>query len=261
MGRLHLDLAHQERAIIGGATIVMKLTPNKPEFYLMASNDVRPKVEFLESALFVHRSKINKMVVEAHSIALNMASAKYPISKTFVIANTINQGTLDAIINNVHSGQLPRRVFIAFVDNAAFNGSILKNPFNYKHYNITYLACFLDGIQHPSRAFQPDFGKGQTVREYLSLFEATNQTGTESCIDVPWKNHDKGNTIFGFNFAPDLSTGCKGSGHVSPIRKGSFRVQVRFKEVLNATINILVFCEFDKILEIDENRNAIIDNS
>jgi hypothetical protein len=261
MGKLHLDLAHQERGLIGGTSLLVKLTPNEPAFYLMASNDVRPKVDFMDAALFVHRSKINKMVVDAHLLALNTATAKYPITRSYVIANTINQGTLDAVIDNVHSGQLPRRVFVAFVDNAAFNGSLLKNPFNYKHFDIVFLACFLDGIQFPLKAFQPDFDKQLTVREYMSLFEATNQTGTDSCIDVPWSDYDKGNTIFGFNFAPDLSTGCKGSGHVNPIRRGSLRIQVRFKKALATTINILVYCEFDKIIEIDESRNAILDNS
>jgi hypothetical protein len=201
------------------------------------------------------------MVVDAHNIAMALAPAKYPINRSYVIANTINQGTLDAVLDNVHSGQLPRRVFVCFVDNAAYNGALLKNPYNYKHYNITYLACFLDGIQYPSKAFQPDFDNGLTVREYMSLFEATNQTGTDSCIDVPWINYGKGNTIFGFNFAPDLSTGCKGTGYVSPIKKGSLRLQVRFKQALAATINVLVYCEFDKIIEIDETRNAVIDNS
>jgi hypothetical protein len=86
------------------------------------------------------------MVVDAHLLALNTATAKYPITRSYVIANTINQGTLDAVIDNVHSGQLSRRVFVAFVDNAAFNGSLLENPFNYKHFDIVFLACFLDGI-------------------------------------------------------------------------------------------------------------------
>lgn len=56
----------------------------------MAANDVRLKVEFIEALLFVHRAKINKIVVDAHNIALSEASAKYSITRAFVITNTIN---------------------------------------------------------------------------------------------------------------------------------------------------------------------------
>jgi hypothetical protein len=65
---------------------------------------------------------MNKMVFDAHLLALNIAIAKYPITKSHVIANTMNQDTFDAVIDNVHSRQLPRRVFVASVDNAAFKG-------------------------------------------------------------------------------------------------------------------------------------------
>ena len=51
-----------------------------------------------------------------------------------VKAFTIAKGSFDANIDNVHSGQLPRRIFVAFVNNLAYCGSYELNPFKF---NIT----------------------------------------------------------------------------------------------------------------------------
>jgi hypothetical protein len=37
-------------------------------------------------------------------------------------------------------GQLPKRLVIACVDSDALNGAIGKNPFDFKHYKINFVA-------------------------------------------------------------------------------------------------------------------------
>jgi hypothetical protein len=52
---------------------------------------LRPNVEFLEAALFVHRAKVSKQIVEAHSQVLSETTAKYPITRSFIIAHTTSE--------------------------------------------------------------------------------------------------------------------------------------------------------------------------
>ena len=164
---------------------------------------------------------------------------------------------MDTIIDNVHNGQLPKRAFVAFVDHNAFNGSESLNPFNYKNYDLNYLAFYLNGIQYPEKAFTPDFDKGLYIREYLSLFESTNQDNIDSCITLSRENFVRGNNIFAVNFAPDLTSGCCASGHVNQIKFGSLRLQVRFKKPLDKAITVLVYLDYDSIIEINQERNPI----
>jgi hypothetical protein len=142
---------------------------------------------------------------------------------------------------------------------SAYNGSYILNPYNYKHFNLNYLAFYLNGVQYPEKAFQPDFSNGLYIREYMSLFNATNQNVTDSCITIDRKAYAKGSTIIGANFAPDLSSGCGASGYVSPYRFGSLRLHLRFKEPLPETINLLVYLEFDSVVEINLDRNPVFD--
>ena len=47
-----------------------------------------------------------------------------------------------------------------------------------------------------------------------SLFEAIDMLDMDSTFYINRENYSKRNTIFGFNFAPDLSSGCGTVGHV-----------------------------------------------
>ena len=261
MGKLHLDMTFQQKAILGGTTLRFKFTPNDLKFYMQTTTkELRIEVEFLDACLFVHKAKVSREIVEAHNEALLHSPAKYPVKRTVVKPFVISPSTLDALIDNVHNGVLPSRIFIACVTNEAFNGSYTTNPFNYQHFNINHIACHLDAIQFPSKAYTPDFTEGLYVREYFSLFESTNQSQTNSTINFSRTKYPEGNVIFGFNFAPDLSSGCGSSGHVSELKRGNLRLHIRFAKKLDQPINVLVLCEFDSVIEIGIDRNAQLDN-
>lgn len=256
IGRIHLSMFEQTKALVGGCNLRLKFIPNDPSFYLMIPTGVRLKsVDFTESALFIHRSKLSKTVVNAHEKALGIGNARYHIRESFVVPITINKGTMDTTIDNIHNGQLPKRVFVAFVDHGAFNGSFLKNPFNYQNFNICHLSFYLDGKMYPEKPFTPDFENGLYIREYLSLFEATNQDIVDTCITIKRENFVNGNNIFAVNLSPDLTSGCCSTGYVNPIKFGSMRLQVRFKTPLSTAITALVYLDYDKLLEIDKDRS------
>lgn len=259
-GRPHFDLARQERAILGGTKLRFKLIPNPAEFYLMCSDEkLIPKVEFVEISLNIVRSKVSPEITTAHEIALGHSPSRYPFGMGNVRTTTISGGTLNMTLENVINGQLPRRCLIAFTSNEAFNGSLKKNPFYFHHYDINYLACFQNGDQYPRRAFQPDFQNGSFTREYIEFFRSVNQMLTDNHITITRENYAKGNTIFGFNFSPDISDGYGINGYISPLKYGTMRIEVHFKKPLPETINVLIYSEFDSIILIPEDRNAIID--
>jgi len=258
MGKIYLPMLEQSKALVGGANLKFRFLPNDPTFYLMCGNELRvTAVNFLDASLYLHRSKISRPILEGHLKALEISNAKYPIRESFVVPTTINKGTIDKILDNIHNGQLPRRAFVTFVSHNAFNGAYMLNPFNYQHYGLNHLAFYLNGIQYPEKAFTPNFTTGNYVREYLSLFESTNQEDGDCCINITRENFPKGNAIFAFNFAPDHSSGCCSTGYANPVNFGSSRLHLRFSEALKEAITVLVYLEYDSILEIDKERNPI----
>lgn len=259
MGKLHLDMTYQSKLLLGGCKTTVRLLLNDPKFYFLTQDGYMPDMQFNDAALFVHRARVNPKLVEAHNMALQVATAKYFITHVKVKACTIQSGTFEANIDNVHSGQHVRRIFVAFVRNDAYCGDYAKNPFYFENCKINQICAFLDGVQYPSKSFTHDFDNNLNIRELHSLYESLNMLNTDATINVNRDNYSNGNTIFGFNFAPDLSNGCGSTGHLNPIKCGALRLQVRFKEALTIPMTALVYCEFDKVIEVDASRNGLID--
>ena len=117
----------------------------------------------------------------------------------------------------------------------------------------------MNGDQYPRKAFQPDFENGIYVREYIEFFKAMNEMHTDTHLTINRDEYLKGRTIFGFNFSPDLSNGSGIDGYISQGRFGTMRLEIHFKKPLAETINVLIFSEFDNIILIPEDRNAMID--
>jgi hypothetical protein len=254
---LSIDLSKQERAIIGGSKININILLNDPEFYLVCPESLKCTVTILEAALYVHKSKVNPKVVEAHELALRKTTAKYPINRKEVKNFTVLPGVMDYHINNIYNIVLPRRVYVCFVTADSFIGSYKKNPFNFQHFKLREICCYYNGAQYPMKPYTPDFEKGKYIREFYGLFEAANQKIGETAISINRGSYANGFTIFGFNFAPDLSDGPDSCGYCSRQSYGNLRIEIKFAKTIEQPINVLVFSEFDSLIEINHERKGI----
>ena len=68
-----------------------------------------------------------------HVKALEKISCKYPIRRIEVKVDTVPRGNMTYVRDNMFLGQLPKRLVIGWVDSDALNGTITKNPFDFKN--------------------------------------------------------------------------------------------------------------------------------
>ena len=121
MGRLHPDLAFQNRYLFNGVEIRIRLIRSKNHFCLHGDN-ANTKVSLKDVALFCCKVKPNPAVQLAHTKALLHGTAKYPLRRVEVKSFTIPRGNQSAIKENLFLGQLPSRLVFGVVDNDAYNG-------------------------------------------------------------------------------------------------------------------------------------------
>jgi len=140
----------------------------------------------------------------------------------------------------VFLGQLPKRMVVGFVDNTAFNGQYNKNPFRFQTYGINFIAIYKDGEEIFSKPLQPDFARNRFVRSYLSLFTETNQYYVDEGNGITRHDYPNGNTLFAFDLTADF-------------KHGTVRLEIHFSQALTATINAIIYGEFDNILQIDRS--------
>lgn len=260
VGHLHCDVFNQNKFLLNGVELRLRLVRSKDAFCLMDhTDDEKFTIHIKEASLIVRRVKISPGVMLAHANTLTKATAKYPINRVEVKAFTMHRGILGDTLDNVILGQIPKRVIIGFVDNKAFNGNRKFNPFNFQHFNINYLSLYVDGVQIPSKPLQPRFSDNNPlfIDSYHTVFSGTGIHFLNESLIISRTDYNLGYTFFAFDLTPDLS--ANSSSHWNLIKHGSVRVEVKFERALASTINCIIYAEYDNVLEIDSSRQVITD--
>ena len=256
MGRLHVDLFLQDRYLLNGVDVKIRLVRSKDTFALMAGGgNLDYKVHIVNATMFARKATLKPTVQMAHIKALDKGTAKYPLRSVDCKVYSIPTGAMSHTHENLFLGTLPKRLVLCCIDNDAYNGSYAKNPFHAKHNNVNFLAVYVDGRQVPSKPLQPNFDENRFIRSYLNLFTSTGKVSQDEGNGLTRDDFRDGYTFFGFDLTPDA---CDGSCfHL--VQKGNLRIEMHFAAALQQTINVVVYAEFESVLEIDKSRNVIYD--
>ena len=100
------------------------------------------QVKILSAIMFVIKVKLSPSVFLAHAKALENTTAKYPIRHVMCKTITIPNDFRDVSHEKLFSGQLPTRLVIAMVGNAAYNSAFDRNPFNFEHFNLMEISVY-----------------------------------------------------------------------------------------------------------------------
>lgn len=255
-GHLHCDVFNQSRLLLNGVEVRVRLIRSRDSFCLIDPAGVF-SVHIEEANLLVRRVKISPTILLAHAKALSKTTAKYPLTRVEVKPFTMSSGTHGQTLDNIILGQLPKRIIIGFVENKAFNGDRLLNPYNFKHFKINFLCLYVDGVQIPSRPLQPNFDKGRYIDSYHTLFSGCGIHFLNEGNAISRSDYPSGYCLFAFDLTPDLS--ANDLTHWNLMKHGNVRLDVRFADSLTSTVNCIVYAEYENILEIDSSRQVIVD--
>ncbi len=129
IGPIHGDLFFQDKHLINEVDLKIKLIPSSDAFCLMASGDAPAfKIKIVDASLFVRRVTVSSAVMLGHIKALEKGTAKYPLRRVVCKMMSVPRGNLTLTQDHVFLGQLPNRIVVGCVSNAAFNGSYSKKP-------------------------------------------------------------------------------------------------------------------------------------
>lgn len=256
MAPIHSDMFFQEKLLLNGVDVKIRLTRAKDEFCLMRGDNVNYQLHILSASLFVKKVSLAPPVRLGHAQALLSATAKYPHDHVNLKSYSIPAGSRVSNHENIFLGRLPKSIIIGMVDNDAYTGSYTKNPFAFKNYNLEFLAIYLDGVQYPGKPFQPNYAEDASVREYYQMVLATGRHLKNSSLAFDRDEFNHGYTLYAFNLTPDENNGP----HLSLIKSGSLRLETRFRVPLPQTINIIVYAVYDSMLEVSNRRQILIDH-
>ena len=253
-GPLWIDFMTQGKYLLNQVDVHLKLIRAKPEFCLMGA---QARVDIESAVLYVRRVKVSPGVIMKHAEQLSQMNALYPVQHSRLITYTIPSGTQSHTRDGLFRGHMPKMLIFGMVTNKAYSGNIETNPFEFQHFGVNHIALYREGATVPFRPFTPNFANGQCVREYMScLVHSLELYNSNESNGISLKEFaSKGYNIFAFNLTPDLSV----TGHAQPYREGNLRLDLKFAQALDDTINVVVFAIFDGKVEISQNRQVIVD--
>ena len=246
---IHSDLFFQDKFILSDVSMRIRLIRNKDAFCLMAAAGSTFKVKILDCKLYVRKVKISPSVFIAHNKALEGGNAKYPIRRAVCKTYTIPAGNLNQTQENLFTGQLPTRIVIGCVDNDAFNGRYVKNPYNFKNYDLNQLKVYLDGQQHSVIPIEPNFTTNNYITAYANLFAGTGKLMKDEGTAIRREDFRAGYVLYAFDLTADLAE----EGHFNLMKHGNVRLDLKFGTALTVTINVFAYAEFESVLEIDKS--------
>ncbi|KAH7701218.1 Protein F19G12.2 [Aphelenchoides avenae] len=187
---------------------------------------------------------------------LEKTTAKYPMRRTEIRSSFITAGRTEYTYN-VFTNVIPRRLVVAMVDNQAFKGDYMKDPYNFQPMNEIQVNA--GGLVYPTVAYRmnwsPQPGRPVTfLRPYMDMMDATMASPnlTNGISPVMFM---AGWTMF----VIPLTSTLEDTEGFEIIKNGTTTIHLRFNTALQRGVELVILGEFDQILSIDQNRVPVGD--
>ena len=221
----------------------------------MFSVDTAPayKITIVDAILYVKKIELTPSVFSAINTVLNDKNAQYGIMRSTPKVFTVPRGQQSQHIYNVFLGEIPNCIAICMMDSDSYNGNYKKNPFNFQHYYLTQIGISLNGEEIPFKPLKLNFDDKRFATAYNTLFSGTGKLRGNSGSTITREDYSEGYKII----VADPKPFEIGENYDLKAEE-TLSINLVFKSPLAATINVLVYAEYD-VIEIDSNRNVIKD--
>ena len=162
----------------------------------------------------------------------------------------LTSGSSNFEFDNQFFGHLPNHLTMCTVENRSMYGVFKENPFHFKHNNLETLTVSVDS----DTLIRLDFDNGNYVEAYDTLMRSTGQYKGGRSILVVYHDFGNGTMILVF----DLTARGECNSEQFTVKKlGNLCINLKYKNALTETNNLILYGEFDGVLTIDADRNIL----
>ena len=254
VGPLMADICNQDRLILPGVDVDIKLWPTRDEFRLI-THPVGLRCKLLIDEIYLNVCKVNVSpeVMMEHNAALEIADSIYPFARTDIRTFNIAEGNFGMNIEDIWQGEVPTRLVVGFVKSQAYNGDYHLNPFHFEHFDVSDIGFFVNGEATPCPAYKLDIENGIYLQGLNSLYKITGKTMENSDIGITRETYQQGYTLIGFDVDPTTSPDFR---YVGKPREGHTKLEIRFKRGLPTPVTVILYATFPENMTIDQARNV-----
>ena len=243
-GPIYTDLAQQDKMIVNGVPITLKLYQHSNGFRLQNSfgETEKHKIEITHISLNVCHATLTSPMFLSHEKTLENNLALYPFWESQIKSFTILSGSESWSIDNCFSGYIPSKIVVGMVNHDAFNGNY-ADPFRFNSFSNELVEIRVNKSPVPAQPWK------YSVEPFVALGEYEYPPKKSSMLHD--HTFDDYFALYKFNLDNHL-----GESVFGPKRKGNLGIDVKFKTALTENITLIIYGKFPNMLKIDGDRNV-----
>lgn len=254
IGGLHLDICNQPRYLLN--LIDLKFIFGKPNIDFCLHGTEPCKIDIKSASLFIRKIKLINEIPLAHAKVLQVARAKYPCNRTECTSFSIPKGNMSVVQDHLFTGAIPRKLVLGLVKQTAFLGELKTNPYNFQHFDLNHIGLFVDGSSVPHKPLTPNYAENSYIQAFYNLTLMTGQFQLDEGNQISREEYPLGNCLYCYDLTPDL---VSNASHFHLIKNGNLRLELKFAKALPETIAVVLYAEFQSLVEVDRNRSVTIE--
>ena len=245
----HLELFNQDRMLLP-CDIRLKFGRNGSEFYLMNKTPEKAyKIIINDATLYLRTLKFKESFQTKLLKMVNTAGgALYPMLCPHVASFNIPVGTKSFSYPVAKLGKQAIRVYLALIDNDAFNGDYLQNPYNFLPLNLNYAVFTLNGKQFPTTPIKMHWDSDSTGEYLRALNELQRTTGVLN-TNGGW-NVDRAAYPLGFFILGQKLTEAFTDTSFAPDQQGTLSISLGFATAPSKSVTAIFILEYQNVMKI-----------
>ena len=273
-GPIFSDIFMTDRLLLNMMDLKVVLNRSSDAFSLMEignSPGIEPKVQLTDVVLKVRKVKVDQLVSDGVERMLKQTPALYPIRRVECKILTIPANQPNTRQDNIFSGIIPNSFVVGLVHVDATTGEYDKNPYNFQHFGVTSVSLTANGQEIPFKLLTLKYPKDPAGKidsannteldfdeAYNTLFSGTGKIYSNAGLDITREDYPGGYALYAFDLTPDM---CKSADYFNTVQRGSLTLALTFGESKDHAIGMVCYGDFENIIRIDSERNAIYDVS
>ena len=277
-GPIFADIFMNDRLLLNMVDLKVVLNRSNPKFCLMdlsgsGNPQVKSEVKLTDVILKIRKVKVDQAVSDGIERMLKQTPALYPVRRVECKILTVPENLPTTRQDNIFSGIIPKTFVVGFVAVDAASGVYTKNPYNFAHFGVTSLSLTANGEEIPFKQLtlkypkDPDGKIDTTAGEdaeldfdeaYNTLFSGTGKIYSNAGLDIDRDDYPGGFALYAFDLTPDM---CKSSLYFNTVQRGSLSLALTFSKATDHPLAMVCYGDFENVIRIDSERNAIYDIS
>ena len=272
-GPIFSDIFMTDRLLLNMMDLKVVLNRSSDAFSLMDLNDpeIEPKVQLTDVVLKVRKVKVDQSVSDGVERMLKQTPALYPIRRVECKILTIPANQPNTRQDYIFSGIIPNSFVVGLVHVDATTGEYAKNPYNFQHFGVTSVSLMANGQEIPFKLLTLKYPKDANGKidpandteldfdeAYNTLFSGTGKIYSNAGLDITREDYPGGYALYAFDLTPDM---CKSADYFNTVQRGSLTLALTFGTSHKHGIGMVCYGDFENVIRIDSERNAIYDIS